>query len=98
MQCVNPDPAAHWRLTDIGRGHASHDGKRNEIWAPAEPYSRVGILNPRAANVPALLWAGSNQVQIDQRTKGGGDAGDDQGIVGDHVATGTERWVCFLGH
>src|ERR1019366_9399216 len=52
MQCVNPDQAAHWRLTDIGCCRASHGGQRKEIWAWAEPYSRAGLLNPWAANVP----------------------------------------------
>jgi hypothetical protein len=35
---------AHWRLTNVGCCRASLDGRRKEIWAPAEPYSRAGIL------------------------------------------------------
>jgi hypothetical protein len=97
-RCVNPDQAAHCRLTGFPGERGDHRKKNREGQEQAEPFA-ARAHSSRRRKASGCLSAESNQDEIDQRNQGSADAGGDQGIVGADVGLRIERClVGFSGH
>ena len=102
MQCVNPDQAAHWRLTRFDRTSGEitcRSTENGKFRAWTEPYGARAYPSKGDERPNRCLSAESNQDEIDQRDQGCPDTGADQGVVGADIALRIERClVGFPGH